>query len=371
MLSMGIFSARAETPGFGYINRQSVKVRQGMDEKIIYSLPEGHCVYVLSVWQDKKENTWYRFVTQRQQDGVWTVRRGWVPAEYVDVNGAAFSDIVQISAGDSGFLALREDGTVTGCARVINATSAFDKKVASWENAVSVTAGLNTYACIFEDGTTEAFGLYAYGMDGETASGIRCDAIGNKRRTMVTEGGEMISNAPLRFVYPADGPTSLSGIRKIAQDEYSLFMLMEDGTVACASPEEDTGYFQIEPTDTPDFENWTDIVDIDTTLWHPDGAYFFEVFGAVKADGTVAAWPRRIELMADGWTDVVSLSLAPSYMMALRADGGVYAAGYEKKIVQEVQTWTDIVQISAAADYCVGLKKDGSLVFAGDFEYSR
>ncbi len=104
-------------------------------------------------------------------------------------------------------------------------------------------------------------------------------------------------------------------------------------------------------------------------LWHPQDVYFYEVFAAVRGDGTPWISPRAVEILTDCWTDLTQISLAADYLVGVRKDGQVYAAGRSQEIVEEVSAWTEIAAVSCADTYCVGLRQDGTLVFAGKFDF--
>ena len=79
--------------------------------------------------------------------------------------------------------------------------------------------------------------------------------------------------------------------------------------------------------------------------------------------------PRFIERYTLGWEDLKQVSLASDYLVGVSKDGRVYAAGREKKIIEEVSSWNGITAVCACDGYCIGVKEDGTLVFAGKFSY--
>ena len=273
-----------------------------------------------------------------------------------------FTDVVAVSGDADGFLALRSDGTVTGAARLTGDTSAFYKTLAGVKDAVSVSAGAEGYLCVLKDGGETVIGSVpkASGVTG----GVLLDTMQEERTVLTSEG--LFSSKPLSWAWPAEG-AELSGVVDMEQKQGSVFMLMDDGTVACAAFEDDR--FFIMPEEMPDFSDWKDIAGIDTVLWHPEGVYFYEVFAAVKNDGTVRISPRFIERYTLGWEDLKQVSLASDYLVGVSKDGRVYAAGREKKIIEEVSSWNGITAVCACDGYCIGVKEDGTLVFAGKFSY--
>ncbi len=357
----------ADVQGFGKISRDGVNVHEGMDGPVIYSLSEGHVVYVLSSKVDKQDRVWLRFITQRKQDGSLTVRKGWVLQDAINLSTAAYTDVAAVSAGNSGFLALKRNGTVTGAARVTKKLGDFYQTIGSWQGVTQVLTGPGTFGCVTVSGTAEAFGENSCSFD-TTDKRVRLAAQG-ERLTLLYSDGSFDSDRELTWVYPEEG-ADLRNAVKIVQKQKSLFVLMRDGTVACLTCEDNR--FMIwgdEPL--PDFAAWTDIRDIDTVLWHPKDAYYYEVFCVLKNDGTVSMSPRRADMLTEDWTDIVKIALGGSYVVGVRSNGTAVAAGALDNIIQDVREWTDIVAVSCADTYCVGLKSNGTLVFAGDFEYDR
>ena len=359
-------AALADVQGFGMIKKDKVNVHEGMDGPTIYQLTEGHVVYVLSSKVDQDDQVWLRFITQRKQSGSLTVRRGWVLADAIALSPEVYTDIKAVSASNSGFLALREDGTVTGAANVTRAIENFYEDIASWENVTQILAGPKTFASVTDIGKAVLIGQ----ADGGLKQGTRKVSLATQgeRRTLIYADGSYDSDRELTWVWPENG-TDLTGAVKAVQKQNCLFLLMQDGSVACLDSGDDRFMIWQEPR--PDFSEWTDVVDIDTVLWHPDDIYYYEVFAAVMADGSVTISPRRVEMLTDGWTDMAKIGLGGSYVVGVKKDGTVLAAGRDERIIEDVSEWADIVDISCADTYCVGLRRDGTLVFAGEFGYDE
>ncbi len=358
--------ALADVQGFGKIGQDGVAVHEGMDGKVIYRLQKGHTVYVLSSKPDKEGNLWYRFITQVKQGGSLTVRKGWVTSEYIDLSDAVYTDVVSVSAGESGFLALLENGDVIGEANITSKIEHFYDRIATWQGASQVVAGNKTFAAVFSSGDTDAYGANTYGLAADGRR-VRLTALG-ERRTLLFSDGTFASDRELEWVWPEKG-ADLRDAVQIAQRQQSLFVLFRDGTVGCLAGDDDRFYIYPEPF--PDFSLWTGVKKIDTVLWHPNNVYYYEVFCALLEDGTVKMSPRRAEMLTDGWTDLVDIGLGSTYVVGIRSNGTALAAGRMESIIEDVAEWTDVVSVSCADNYCIGLKKDGTLVFAGDFEYDR
>lgn len=363
-----ISSAPAETTlGFARLS-MSANVRSGVIVKgkldpgnTSYRLPEGAMVYIWDVWEGVDGEMWYHITCQFEENGRLRGRQGWVVSSCVD-SEPLFTDVVAISGDADGFLALRSDGTVTGAARLTGDTSSFYKTLAGVKDAVSVSAGAEGYLCVLKDGSETVIGKVPK-ADGLTGR-VLADTMQEERTVLTSEG--LFSSKALSWVWPEEG-ADLSRIADMEQKQGSVFMLMDDGTVACAAFEDDR--FFIMPEEMPDFSQWKDIVSVDTVLWHPEDVYFYEVFAAVKNDGTARISPRFIERYTLGWEDLKQVSLASDYLVGVSKSGRVYAAGREEKIIEEVSAWTGITAVCACDGYCIGLKEDGTLVFAGKFSY--
>ncbi len=370
VLSLPWAGALADTLGFARLT-DSTNVRSGTTVKggaldpgnVIYRLKENDIVYIFETQVGTDGDLWYHITCQYNDEGSLRPRQGWISSRYAETG--LYDHVKAISAGNNGFLALREDGGVRGAAKLGNATSAFYRELEGLQGVVSVWAGEDFYACIFEDGREFTLGREPGSHPLITAGEVAFDVF-QRERTVLTRDGGLFSTADLAWVYPETMP-DLTGVREAVQRQASLFVLLGDGTVACAGM--DSGIFFIMEEEMPDFSALSDIVSIDTVLWHPQDVYFYEVFAAVDSQGKAHISPRAVEILTDDWTDLTRISLAADYLVGVRADGRVYAAGRQKEILEEVSQWTDIIDVSCADKYCVGLRRDGTLVFAGKFDF--
>ncbi len=369
ILSACLFSsAPAETTlGFARLS-MSTNVRSGVivKEKLnpgntSYRLPEGAMVYIWDVWEGVDGEMWYHITCQYEEKGRLRGRQGWIVSSCVDET-PLFTDIVAVSGDADGFVALRSDGTVTGAARLTNDTAGFYAVLEGVKDAAAVSAGREGFLCVMKDGTETVIGKVpaAEGLAGQ----VIMDTM-QEERTVLT-GEALYSSRPLSWAWPPEG-ADLHRITAMEQKQGSVFMLLDDGTVACAGFDDDR--FFIMPEGYPDFSQWTDIVSIDTVLWHPQDVYFYEVFAAVRNDGAVRISPRVIERYTLGWKDVKQVSLGPDYLVAVTNAGTVYAAGRSDEIISEVSAWTGIRAVCACDGYCIGIREDGTLAFAGKFSY--
>ena len=366
-----LFAPRAAlgetTLGFARLS-MSANVRSGVIVRDLlnpgntsYRLPEGTMVYIWDVQPGNDGETWYHITCQYSEDGKLRGRQGWVVSSCVDLE-PLFTDVIAVSADKDGFLALRRDGTVTGAARLTAATSGFYRAVEGMRDVAQVSAGAEGFLCVMKDGSVSVIGK-APSLAGLSGP-VLMDTMQEERTALTAEG--LFSTRELSWVWPAEG-VDPQRVRAMEQKQSSVFMLMDDGTVACAAF--DDSRFLIMPEEKPDFSAWTDVVSIDTVMWHPKDVYFYEVFAAVRKDGTAMISPRVIERYTLDWEDLKQISLAADYLVGVTNAGTVYAAGRSEKIIAEVSAWTEIDSVCASEDYCIGVKKDGTLVFAGKFTY--
>ena len=83
------------------------------------------------------------------------------------------------------------------------------------------------------------------------------------------------------------------------------------------------------------------------------------------------AAPAELAALTADWQDIRKTAIGSDFILGLKQDGTVVAAGVEGRTPPDVSGWTDIADISNGHTYCVGVKNDGTLVFAGDFEFTE
>lgn len=90
----------------------------------------------------------------------------------------------------------------------------------------------------------------------------------------------------------------------------------------------------------------------------------------VKKDGTVVAagWNEAGQGEVGKWTDMVSVSAGAYHTVGLKADGTVAATGSNLRGESAVSDWIDILAISAGIGHTVGLKADGTVIATGNNE---
>lgn len=106
--------------------------------------------------------------------------------------------------------------------------------------------------------------------------------------------------------------------------------------------------------------NWKDVASVTA------GSYFC---AALKKDGTVeiAKYQRDYPYSIDisDWKDIVSISMGDQFIVGLKRDGSVIPAGIDGYGETEVSDWKDIVDIDTGWQHTAGLDKNGVIYIAG------
>ena len=71
------------------------------------------------------------------------------------------------------------------------------------------------------------------------------------------------------------------------------------------------------------------------------------------------------------WRDVTQLALGDDFLIGLRKDGTVVAAGENDTVCNGVTGWQDIIQIAAVSEAAAGLTAAGTVVRCGNPRYLR
>lgn len=291
-----------------------------------------------------------------------------------------WTDIISVSVGSSVIVGLRENGTAVAASISESGTEEYD--LDDWDDLTSVAVGENHIVGLKSDGTVLCTGKNGYGECNtqewkdvaEIAAGRNCTA-GIKKDGTLLFAGKRINAA-------GDVADWRNIVDISAGNEYSVG-LKEDGTVTYAGNA---------PEIFDEMREWRNIESVET-------GYF--VTAGLKEDGTVVAAGNSLqEKVADwtdikklsvgndiagvkhtgmvldtdsaeerdisGWEGVISISVAYSHKVGLKAGGSVIAVGDNDKGQCEVSEWTDIVDIAAAGDYTAGLRSDGTVVFTGE-----
>ena len=363
--------AFAEPLGFGMINAHDVAIRRDAGGQKITRLQKGASVWIMGSKTDGKGALWYHVRAQENADDGITNRMGWVKAEFVDAGSSLWHDITTVRSAIFGMIALKTDSTVL-CAGENMIVSPQNRYAALRDiRQIGIcSAGWGFYA-VDGDGR-----LYLNGSEQKTKSRIRLTGRGDlvsitaDNRLQVNYEGD----TRIEWVYPPDGgDVQLSRVTAMTDSVSRNLFLTEDGKVYCAKTD-DT------PLDypEPDWETWTDVAGIEASICSY-GTYelnghtlrkYVPAFAAVREDGTVLAAPSELASLTADWRDIRKVSIGTDWILGLKRDGTVLAAGIEGRTPPDVSGWTDVSDISNGYTYCVGVKNDGTLLFAGEFQFA-
>ena len=353
-------SAETEPLGFGILNSNSVAIRKTPGGEKITRLRKNTTVWISESGTDSKGELWYHVKTQEITDSYRRNREGWVKAEFVSAGDALWHDVSAVAAANYGMIVLKTDGSVL-CA-------GYD----SFDDPAKQYAGLRD---IRQIGTT-ALGWNYFAVDGNGIYHADGDADENSCR-LVARGGYVRVSMDNRLVngegetlnfdwkYPQSAAEAdVSRVTAIENCEFKLLFLLDDGRVWSANLVEDAIDYP-----EPDCEHWTDAADIASGIIRYGTGDYIRSFAAVRKDGTVLAAPDQLAGMIGSWQGMKKIAIGNSWVLGLKQDGTVIAAGTEGRTPPDVSGWTDIVDIANGESFCVGVRKDGTLVFAGEFDF--
>ena len=144
--------AQGETIGFGRINKDEVNVRKAPGEEYIFRAVRGQNVFILGSETDTKGQEWYHVIIYRRpvQNGSRT--EGWVMGRYVDVTDEASRDIVKVALNKNGYMALHEDGTVSGAEVGFFDSEELANLLSGLRDVRDIGVGLRTYVAAGKNG---------------------------------------------------------------------------------------------------------------------------------------------------------------------------------------------------------------------------
>ena len=94
----------------------------------------------------------------------------------------------------------------------------------------------------------------------------------------------------------------------------------------------------------------------------------------INEDGKVLYFGSTLNIDEDRvseWENIVAVSAGSAHVVALDADGNVFASGLDEFGQCDVSEWTDIKAIEAGHNHTVGLKKDGTVVATGNYDIAE
>lgn len=285
---------------------------------------------------------------------------------------------VSVASGDWHSAVLRNDGTV-----FTNGSNHFGQcDTQGWRQIVGITAGAFHSVGLKEDGTVLAVGDNTYGQcNVQDWNNIVAIAAGQRHTVGLKADGTLVASGD--NTYGQCNVDGIKGIINISAGTSHTVCLKVDGTVTAI------GCNRNGECDTAEWEN---IISIDgggavTVGISADGSLFatgiydhqnrpelFSNVGFASAGyGNYTVFDKNgaelsflyIETSQEDWKDVVSVSGWYDFIIGLKEDGTVIAAGYNDDGQCDVSHWEDITAVSASASFAVGLKKDGTVLFSG------
>lgn len=364
--------ACAEQTGFGMVNAGDVALRKDPRGQKITRLQKGTSVWITDAGTDSRGELWYHVRTEEDTTGGAVYRKGWVKAEFIDAGSALWHDIQTVRAGLCGMIALKTDGTVL-CAGHVQ-EEGLQGRYAALRDIRQIGVCSIGWGFFAVDGNGV---MYRDGTAQQT--GFRIRIAGNGDVRSISTDNRLVYNyegsGGVVWAYPQSGGDALlPRVTAMAGTNGKYLFLTDDGKVYAAN-ENDYPASGYEPD--PDWETWTDAVSIDAALCS-SGTYVLEghtlkkyvpAFAAVRRDGTVLAAPSALAALTADWQGMRQIALGPYWVLGLKQDGTVLAAGIDGGTPPDVSGWTDIAEVSNGLTYCVGVKNDGTLVFAGSFEF--
>ena len=364
--------AMADPLGFGIVNAADLALRKEAGGQRITRLEKGTSVWIMGSGSDKKGEKWYHVRAQETAKSNYPERTGWVKAEYVDAGDNLWKDIKTVKTASFGMIALKQDGTLL-CAGDWAFCGGENRYAALRDirEAGFCTVGSSIFAV---DGSGR---LYRDGEPVPTKDRIRL--AGNHDLICLTEGNSLevtyAGNTRIGWVYPENGGEALlSRVTDMADCDFRNLFLTDDGKVLCVKLDD-----AVLDYPEPDWEHWTDAISIDASLCS-DGTTvlkgltlrkYVPAFAAVRKNGTVLAAPDKLAALTASWQDIRKVAVGADWVLGLKQDGTVIAAGIDGRTPPDVSGWTDITDISNGHTFCVGVKQDGTLVFAGDFRFTE
>ena len=354
-------SAETEPLGFGILSGNSVAIRKTPGGEKITRLRKNTTVWITETGTDSKGELWYRVKTQEISDGSYRKNReGWIKAEFVSAGSALWHDVSAVETANYGMIALKTDGSVV-CA-------GYDplENPATQYEALRDIRQIGTTVLGWDFFAVDGNGTY---HAGEYTDENICRLVArggyvriSKDNRLVSPEGEALNPV---WKYPQDpAEMDVSRVTAIENCDFKLLFLLDDGRVCSADMQDDTLIYP-----EPDWENWTDAADIASGIMGSGAGTYTRSFAAVRKDGTVLAAPDQLAELIGSWQGMKKISIGNSWVLGLKQDGTVVAAGMDGRTPPDVSGWTDIMDIGNGESYCVGVRKDGTLLFAGEYNF--
>ena len=178
------------------------------------------------------------------------------------------------------------------------------------------------------------------------------------------------------FPWMKQSSSTLKDKMRVAYEESKTFSLdlfdfckiNSDKTISYYSSSLDTGEYSQN-------DGLSDIKDASVVRFDSLYNYIVHTDGTVSCPENYSGERSAYAAEAEKWTDIDNIyaqdsTTTGSYIVGLKKDGTVVAAGDNRYGECEVSDWKDIAAITAESNACLGTKNDGTLIVAGDIDVS-
>jgi alpha-tubulin suppressor-like RCC1 family protein len=268
----------------------------------VVSVAAGH-KRSIGLFEDGRIITTYRYLSEENKR-----KAKWKPFTYLNRD-----DVIQVVAGYDHVAVLRADGTVDAEGANVNGQC----DVSEWQDIITISAG-----------DTFTVGLTMHGEIVTTNSSFN-ELIRNERENN-SEKWQNIKAISAGGGTP-DTITLPSGERRVIRTGHIL-ILKEDGSVL-AIGENSLGQCNV--------DDWSNIKIISAGLWHSVAMTHDDTF--VYAGGKCDFFEQTHNEHSWNGMDIVMLSAAWGYTVAVDSEGNGHAIGYQKNgIIDKINNWHNI-----------------------------
>jgi len=285
-----------------------------------------------------------------------------------------FTDIVQIVPMLDCIVGLRSDGTL-----VSDMYGFENSNAAQWRDVVRLDSSDGPgLVAILSDGSIAVEYLFKYTYEyvvylpDEEYGYVPCDSaeIYDVRSTRVINEGIYFLREDGRIVFWANAQYAFDEYYMLNVDSVVDFELIGYGNILCLL--NDGSVTVVGPDSTKWSErlaSWQDVLQIEWGYW--DCVYGLRPDGRVLVAGEVLpnATPEENAAIAAeiaSWENIVELDAYGSVVVALAADGRVYAAGNNDDGQCNVDDWRDVAGIQNYGTIVYGICSDGTVLAAGN-----
>ena len=279
-----------------------------------------------------------------------------------------WADIVSVSVADQHIVGLKADGTV-----VAAGTEQEDVcDVSEWSDIVEISTNSFHTVGLKADGTVVATGRNNEGQCNVSSwTNIVAISTGQFHTVGLRADGTVIATkftADSTF-FPYAGQCDVSNwsnIASVSARASRTIGLKSDGTVVAAGS-------------NCDVSGWTDIAALEmgqgcTIGLKKDGTVVAIWEESHRLDGTAVISANDIKNYlheVNSWSNIIAIAAGDGFVIGVKRDGTVVAAGSNTDGQCNVNSWTDIVAVAAGGKYTVGLKADGTVAAVGNNSYGQ